>query len=284
MFSINTKAMLEYVVGDEMLNMLTYGKLRGQYGQRGNYITDEHIWTQQMEDQWNKVFEDNVVDKSTLTVFVSLVVELTLKYTPIDTGHLVKTLFIKDYINRDEDKAVAIGFDCDYAKFVHEIPFYHHEFPTRYKFLETAALETIQRFGSIYPVTITYSPLCVYINDETRGENISAIQEYRKKLKEGKTEIYKQFIREFEKYEQDRKPENLPSVNALIFGRYMKYWNSSDSKINVAPSELIDNFITDRQRHSFNNRWTNTSFTDWLNSPDNSGFESLMNDWRTYLM
>lgn len=285
MFGINVKVLEEYIIGKEMLDILTYGKLRGQYGKRGNYLTDKHLWTQQMEDQWNKVFGDNVKDKSTMMVYVSMIIELTLKYTPVDTGHLISTLYIKDYTNKDGERATEIGFDCDYAKYVHEIGFFYHEPPTRYKFLETAALETAERFGLIYSLSMSYSPLRLFINDSNKGENIQTIQSRKKYLEENKLDVYKRFIKEFERYEQEPTDENMPEISALVFGRYMKYWREHSSRIQVLPEDIASAFITDRARHNYEKDWVNRDFNTWLIDQNNDdSFTGLMKDWRRYLM
>lgn len=284
MFGLNVEALNRYVIGQEMLDILTYGKLRGQYGARGNYLTNEHLWTQKMEDKWNKVFSDNAQDRSTLTVYVSMIVELTMKYVPVDTGHLLSTLYIKDYINSDGENATEIGFDCKYAKYVHEIAFYNHEYPTRYKFLETAALETSEHFGLIFPLSISYSPLKLYVNDVNKGENLQTIQSRKYYLEEHKAETYRKFIKQFEEYERIPTSHHMPEMEALIFGRYMKYWREHSDRVNVLPEDIARSFITDRARHNLDRGWVGKDFDAWLlDQGSDDSFAGLMKDWRRYL-
>lgn len=49
----------------------------------------------------------------------------------------------------------------DYSRYVHEIPYYNHKAPTRYKYLEDAAFEVAAEFrneGIEYPISMVYFP------------------------------------------------------------------------------------------------------------------------------
>lgn len=61
-----------------------------------------------------------------------------LRYVPVDTGRLRDSAYIKK-----RGGVVAVGFNCDYAIYVHEIAYNRHKKPTRYKFLEDAVYESI---------------------------------------------------------------------------------------------------------------------------------------------
>lgn len=67
-------------------------------------------------------------------------------YTPIDTGELLDSAYLEKASFRGQPR-VEMGFARGgfprYAVYVHEIPGYHHEPPTRAKFLEQALKEDL---------------------------------------------------------------------------------------------------------------------------------------------
>lgn len=106
-----------------------------------------------------------------------------LKYIPVNTGNLKSAIKITKYKN-----GFTIYIDdkiAPYAKYVHEIPFYEHKYPQRYKFLEDAAVETINEYiteiGFIPSVKITYDPLCLYIGvSDAPGTELAYISQKQK--------------------------------------------------------------------------------------------------------
>lgn len=99
-----------------------------------------------------------------------------IEYTPVDTGKLRDSIYIKPY-----ESGFEIGYTCDYALYVHEIGFNYHEPPTQYKFLEDAAYEVVVEFMEEtkmdIPVTIEYNPLRVFIGSyDYPGEELASIR------------------------------------------------------------------------------------------------------------
>ena len=71
-----------------------------------------------------------------VTTIGALIMKRAIEYTPVKTGELRKSIYIKSV-----GSGIAIGYSKDYAIYVHEIGFYNHASPTQYKFLEEAAYE-----------------------------------------------------------------------------------------------------------------------------------------------
>lgn len=88
-----------------------------------------------------------------------------LHYTPVKTGNLKKSAVLEVLSDR-----ATIRYTAPYATYVHEIPALHKR-PTQYKFLELAAVEI--GLGSGIPITISYNPLELYINQPDLGSPIT---------------------------------------------------------------------------------------------------------------
>ena len=89
-----------------------------------------------------------------------------LYYTPVKTGNLKKSAVLEVLSDR-----ATIRYTAPYATYVHEIPFRTHKPPTGMKFLEQAAAEV--GLGSGIPLTISYDPLELYINQPDKGSPIT---------------------------------------------------------------------------------------------------------------
>lgn len=101
--------------------------------------------------------------------------ERALKYTPVDTGRLKGSIYLKRY-----EDGYVIGYNCDYAIYVHELVNNQHKFPTRAKFLEDAAVETMNEFnfdkGVYINLGIQYKPLEVYIGVENQNNLLNLVK------------------------------------------------------------------------------------------------------------
>lgn len=68
--------------------------------------------------------------------------DLSNHYCPIDTGELRRSGYIDARRNRRMGVSAELGYGlggmAPYAVFVHENPFFYHEPPTQYKFLQRA--------------------------------------------------------------------------------------------------------------------------------------------------
>ena len=88
-----------------------------------------------------------------------------LLYTPVKTGKLKQSASLEPLSD-----SATIRFSEPYAVYVHEIPFNRHKPPTGMKFLEQAEVEV--GLGSGVPITISYDPLELYINQPDKGSSI----------------------------------------------------------------------------------------------------------------
>lgn len=124
-----------------------------------------------LEDEASKPFS-SIPDPIYLSASMEIIAK-ALYYTPVDTGNLIGSLYIKPIT-----RGFEIGYTADYAVYVHEITENHHEPPTRSKFLEDAAFEIQSDFrashGVDVPIKIEYSPLRIFVGGlKTPGERIT---------------------------------------------------------------------------------------------------------------
>lgn len=91
---------------------------------------------------------------------------LALFYTPVKTGKLKQSASLEVLSD-----SATIRYAEPYAVYVHETQFNYHKPPTGSKFLEQAAIEV--GLGSGVPITISYSPLELYINQPDKGSPIT---------------------------------------------------------------------------------------------------------------
>lgn len=120
----------------------------------------------------------NIVNKA-YALIAFKVLRRALYYTPVDTGKLRDSSYIKPYKD-----GYVVGYDCDYAVHVHEVGFNYHEDPTQYKFLEDAAIEVLEEHledTGLTDINIEYNPLRVFIGvKDAPGKSIVAMGERRK--------------------------------------------------------------------------------------------------------
>lgn len=90
---------------------------------------------------------------------------LALIYTPVKTGKLKASASLEVLSD-----SATIRYTEPYAVFVHEVQFNYHKPPTGSKFLEQAAVDLGS--GSGVPITISYDPLELYINQPDKGSPI----------------------------------------------------------------------------------------------------------------
>lgn len=126
-----------------------------------------------------------------VTTIGALIMRKAIEYTPVKTGELRKSIYIKNV-----GSGIAIGYSKDYAIYVHEIGFYNHKSPTQYKFLEEAAFEVALETDTPYRVSISYDPLEVYVNVPNMGADLVSIKAKEKvnKLIARKNKVWNDFI------------------------------------------------------------------------------------------
>ena len=138
------------------------GKLVGKVTKQKVYKLADKIYSEITDDI------NDVKYRLALNIF-----SLAYIMTPVDTGNLRNSAYIKR-----RESGYIVGYDerkADYCLYVHEIGLYKHKAPTRYKYLEEAAIRTVSTFkrknGALgFSVKMTYAPLAVYIGiDDVPG-------------------------------------------------------------------------------------------------------------------
>ena len=126
-----------------------------------------------------------------VTTIGALIMRKAIEYTPVKTGELRKSIYIKSV-----GSGVAIGYSKDYAIYVHEIGFYNHKSPTQYKFLEEAAFEVALETNTPYRIAISYDPLEVYVNVPNMGAELINIKAKEKvnKLITSKKKVWSDYV------------------------------------------------------------------------------------------
>lgn len=119
---------------------------------------------------------NNGTDSNIKFIIANKILNKSIYYTPVDTGKLRNSIYIKPY-----EDGWEIGYTCDYAIYVHEIGVNYHKPPTQYKFLEDAAFEVINEYradtGMELPVTMEYDPLRAFIGvANSPGESLTGIK------------------------------------------------------------------------------------------------------------
>lgn len=166
----------------------------------------------------------------------SVIMEKASKYTPYVTGKLLNSMYFRKY-----GDGMVVGYGADYATYVHEIGFYRHAEPTRYKFLEDAAIEAIVENNTDVPVTITYDPLAVYIGVPSIGSSVVDVRlsELRNKNKINKEDLYNDFVN-FDPEHSDMR--TIAYMNKMY--QFIKYW-----ELRGYDTDMVLNQWIDRNRH-----------------------------------
>lgn len=162
-------------------------------------------------------------------------------YCPVDTGYMKQTSTIKPY-----NGGFEILYPASYATYVHEIPYYNHDRPTRYKFLEEAAIEIASQYLQDYKykvsLKINYYPLALYVGCKTNiGEDLWKIRD------------------------KEQKMDELPYLQ-MIMNKYLNDQSLESFGFNKNDEEFLDNYIT----------W----WSDWNEKYNREiSFEQLVYDW-----
>lgn len=171
----------------------------------------------------------------------SQVLTKTLEYVPVDTGNLMNSVYIKPFGNGFE-----IGYDCDYAVYVHEIGFNYHEPPSQYKFLEDAAFEVIVDYydetGIVIPVYIEYDPLRVFIGGENPpGQRLVSIKNKQVELQT--PEKLNSLWEKFRKF----KPKKASPEEIIYHQKMVEFFEYYSKQGKSSWSILLE--LADRMRH-----------------------------------
>lgn len=153
-----------------------------------------------------------------VTTIGALIMKRAIEYTPVKTGELRKSIYIKNI-----GSGIAIGYSKDYAIYVHEIGFYYHESPTKYKFLEDAAFEVALETNTPYRISISYDPLEVYVNVPNLGADLVTIKAREKvnRLISTKNKVWQDFIN----YDASKATESEKLYHEKMV-KFFNYWRT----------------------------------------------------------
>lgn len=113
---------------------------------KNNKVEIANINSSKIENEYGKFFLRDVVDE---------IYRLAKLYAPIKTGFLREHIVINKVNSRlYEIKSLAL-----YSIYVHEMVFNRHKKPTRAKFLEDAAYQTITKYGRELYMQMEYEPI-----------------------------------------------------------------------------------------------------------------------------
>lgn len=203
-----------------MKNLLTYTDYM-IYSGYNDYVFDEdgNIQNNELNDAAKLFIAYKIINKA-------------IYYTPIDTGKLVNSIYIKPYKNGYE-----IGYTCEYAIYVHEISFNQHKYPKQYKYLEDAAFEVINEHkidtGIEINVTMEYSPLRIFVGvDESPGESITGIKANEQMINDMDTfnKMWNSFV-DYTNTGNDGGYKNYFEHMDKFFTYYRQYRHKGDSSI-----------------------------------------------------
>lgn len=216
---------------------------------RRNYMDDNILAIQEIERQANKIKKLDKNDKiNSFSRMAALAISRdALELTPVKTGKLRNSMYMYAV-----GQGFKIGYDCEYATHVHEIPFYNHEHPTQYKFLEDAAQNVynnyLKEYGIDLDINILYSPLSIYINVKNApGEKLNVV---KAREQYNKSDIaYKQLAEHVDALDTDDiSPEDEPYYIALY--NFIIWWEGMHEK---SHEDVLKAWL-DRTRHKLANK------------------------------
>lgn len=170
------------------------------------------------------------------------VLRKSIEYTPVDTGKLRNSIYIKPYNNGFE-----IGYTCEYAIYVHEIGVNYHAYPTQYKYLEDAAFEVVSDYkadtGVDLNITIEYDPLRVFIGaDNSPGESITGIKNNEQLLND--PSIYDKLLNDFLTFDYDSGSE----ADRAYYDKMVEFYNYYRNTRGLNTMAILREWV-DRTRH-----------------------------------
>lgn len=198
--------------------------------------------------------ELDTVYKQKLQLLGMRILARAMYYTPVDKGKLKRSYSI-DWCD-SQHSAVKIVNTCEYSHHVHEIAFYSHKYPTRYKFLEQAALEVAQDSGTDIPIKFSLEPghISVYIGDYDKGVSVVDLNNTKNRLISD-TALIQELEADMYNIIFSSQFENTPKEFRPFLVNFTKFWSGSEGGIMpersaelVSEMDLAKNFL-DRIRH-----------------------------------
>lgn len=100
-------------------------------------------WLRSMDEDWGEAIDAarEVLEGS----LVKRVVNPSKRLCPVDTGALRRSVWWSAEIVAKRGLSAVVGYDTDYALYVHENPDARHDPPTQWKFLEQPMAENGMR-------------------------------------------------------------------------------------------------------------------------------------------
>ena len=194
---------------------------------------------------------------------------LSKYYCPIDTGllrdgkirykdeqgvvHESNELDSGGTLVRSHGSGYEIIYRAKYAPYVHEIPYYNHDAPTKSKFLEDAAMEVAQKYISDYGykvnIKMTYFPLACYIDCKNApGESLWNINT----RKENQTnELYASRLMTAILNDEDLSYFGISDIDQDFLDAYVAYWGEWNElyKREITFEDIVKDWLV-RTRHT----------------------------------
>lgn len=193
---------------------------------------------------------------------------LSQYYCPVDTGLMKYGKYrykdeqgvIREYnsneggtLVRSHGDGYEIVYKSSYASYVHEIPYYKHDAPTKYKFLEDAAIQVAQKYIADYEykvkIKMTYFPLACYI--DCKGAPGESLWDITKREENQTNEFFASRIMTAFLNDKDLSYYGISDVDQDFLDNYVMYWSEWNEhyKREISFEELIKDWLS-RTRHS----------------------------------
>ncbi len=194
-----------------------------------------------LNDNYNihNIFELN---KDVKLLLAYKILRRSILYTPVDTGRLRNSVYIEPY-----EDGYEIGYNCDYAIYVHEIGVNCHRYPTQYKYLEDAAFEILNEYkvdnNIILNITMQYNPLRVFVGvSNPPGESLLGIKANEKLLNNPDT--YEKLLNDFMNFDYDTGSE----ADKVYYSKMNDFFNYYENYRHLNTMDIIKEW-SDRKRH-----------------------------------
>lgn len=180
---------------------------------------------------------DLVINKMAVDILAK-----ALRYVPVDTGRLRDSAYIKK-----QGDVVAVGFNCPYAIYVHEVAYNRHKKPTKYKFLEDATYEIKNKYLKKFRLGMIYIDYRFVFNDEGVAVLISRTGKNDKGI--SSRELKKQYknYRDNDDFILDLKRElkyqnKLPDSTYKKLLDYVEYYSNRGKGKRASTKDILRSF------------------------------------------
>lgn len=236
---------------------------------RGEQLEETKKARQNKYDTSNKNKKAHGLNRQAINKRIAQEILLLSKYyCPIDTGLLRDgTISYKDEqgvihqhnsnsggtLVRSHGRGYEILYKAEYAAYVHEIPYYKHDAPTKYKFLEDAAIQVAQKYIADYGykvnIKMTYYPLACYVDcDNVPGESLWDITGRQEKQTD---EYFASRIMTAFLNDEDLSYYGISDIDQEFLDNYIIYWSEWNEfyKREITFEDIIKDWLV-RTRHT----------------------------------